>query len=67
MNKDIDEGDRIVAAIKGNYLAKHFPETWYKQEKIRREVESGIHADRDALRDKLRDLLLSKIKNGRTD
>lgn len=59
-SQDPDEGDRLVAAINGSYLAKHFPQLWYKQEQVRREIESGLHIERDKLRAQLQSMLKNR-------
>lgn len=50
-----NEEDRLIAVLKGNYVAKHFPQTWYAL-KMREEVQEKTDAQKlkDQLEEKFR-------------
>ena len=37
----MDESDRLIAVLNGNYLAKYFPTVWYNQEAAKKEKQKG--------------------------
>jgi hypothetical protein len=57
------EQDRLVAILNGNELASFSKSLWYAQEKIRREIESGLHTERDRLRAQLQAEIKKNLSN----
>ena len=55
MTHDEIEQERTVAVLKGSFIAKHFPSTWYAL-KVREAVQDNTD------KQKLKDLLQAKIK-----
>lgn len=39
------EADRLIAVVKGDYVARHFPDTWYA---IQKKIEAALMYDVDA-------------------
>jgi hypothetical protein len=38
----MDESDRLLAALKGNFVAKHFPCTWYKLQQREKTMKPSL-------------------------